>query len=80
MMTALLGEPDTLGRNPHYAKAALMRLYTLPRVEAAEGSVAFTAAKAKAAGRVAGVSRSTIIDGIAVALFDGLPISASRCL
>jgi hypothetical protein len=26
------------------------------------------------------VSRSTIIDGIAVPLFDGLPSSASRCL
>jgi SRSO17 transposase len=26
------------------------------------------------------VSRSTIVDGIAVALFDGLPTSASRCL
>jgi transcriptional regulator GlxA family with amidase domain len=26
------------------------------------------------------LSRSTIVDGIAVALFDGLPTSASRCL
>jgi DNA end-binding protein Ku len=30
--------------------------------------------------RVVIVSRSTIVDGIAVALFDGLPTSASRCL
>jgi hypothetical protein len=59
MVAALLGEPDTLGRNPHYAKAAPMRLYALARIEAAEGSPEFAAAKAKAAGRIAGAQKAT---------------------
>jgi hypothetical protein len=49
-----LGEPDALKRNPHYAKAAPMRLYDLARVAAVEASAALVAAKAGAAGRRAG--------------------------
>jgi hypothetical protein len=33
---AILGEPDALPRNPHYRKAAPMRLYTKVRVLQAE--------------------------------------------
>lgn len=33
---SVLGEPDKLTKNPHYATAAPMRLYALERVEAAE--------------------------------------------
>jgi hypothetical protein len=36
---AILGEPDELSRNPHYRKAALMRLYLKARVLQAEKGV-----------------------------------------
>ena len=46
MINTFLGEPDTLKRNPHYAKAAPMRLYALARVEAAEQSADFVSVRA----------------------------------
>jgi hypothetical protein len=49
---ALLGEPDVLKRN--------MRLYALARIEAAEGSPEFAAAKAKSQGRVAGAREAGV--------------------
>lgn len=50
----LLGEPDLLKRNPHYAKAAPMRLYDPTRVAQIEASEQFSAAKAGSARRRAG--------------------------
>ena len=48
----LVGEPDVVGRNSHYAKSAPMRLYDTARVASFE--VSSDAAKAKAARRQCG--------------------------
>src|SRR5580693_2108003 len=50
----LLGEPDMVRRNSHYAKSAPMRLYDTARVASFEVSSEFLAAKAKAARRHCG--------------------------
>ncbi len=51
MIEKLLGEPDDFKRNPRFAKAAEMRLYSFARVEAVSMSCDFAAAKARAARR-----------------------------
>jgi hypothetical protein len=53
-LITLLGEPDVVRRNPHYAKSAPMRLYDTARVASFEVSSEFLAAKAKAARRQCG--------------------------
>ena len=53
-LITLLGEPDVVGRNSHYAKSAPMRLYDTARVASFEVSSEFLAAKAKAARRQCG--------------------------
>jgi len=53
-LITLLGEPDVVGRNSHYAKLAPMRLYDTARVASFEVSSEFLAAKAKAARRQCG--------------------------
>lgn len=58
MITALLGEPDALKKNPHYAKAAPMRCYIEARVAAAEISPEFAAAKVKSAPRSSGARKA----------------------
>ena len=50
-LITLLGEPDVVGRNSHYANLAPMRLYDSARVASFEVSSEFLAAKAKAARR-----------------------------
>src|SRR3954447_13544320 len=52
MINMFLGDRDALKRNPHYAKAAPMRLYALARVEAAEQSADFVSVRAVSARRV----------------------------
>src|SRR4249919_2405744 len=52
-LITLLGEPDVVGRNSHYAKSAPMRS-TTPQVASFEVSSEFLAAKAKAARRQCG--------------------------
>ena len=54
VLITLLGEPDVVGRNSHYAKSAPMRLYDTARVASFEVSSEFLAAKAKAARRQCG--------------------------
>ena len=46
-LITLVGEPDVVGRNSHYAKSAPMRLYDTARVASFEVSSEFLAAKAK---------------------------------
>lgn len=58
LINTFLGEPDALKRNPHYAKAAPMRLYALARVEAAERSAGFVTARAGSARRVNGAKKA----------------------
>ena len=53
-LITLLGEPDVVRRNSHYAKSAPTRLYDTARVASFEVSSEFLAAKAKAAGRHCG--------------------------
>src|ERR1700736_328953 len=53
-LITLLGEPDVVTRNSHYAKSAPMRLYDTARVASFEASSEFLAAKAKAARRQCG--------------------------
>ena len=53
-LITLLGEPDVVRRNFHYAKSAPMRLYDTARVASFEVSSEFLAAKAKAARRQCG--------------------------
>jgi len=53
-LITLLGEPDVVRRNSHYAKSAPMRLYDTARVASFEVSSEFLAAKAKAARRQCG--------------------------
>jgi len=53
-LITLLGEPDVVTRNSHYAKSAPMRLYDTARVASFEVSSEFLAAKAKAARRQCG--------------------------
>src|SRR3984893_18315010 len=53
-LITLLGEPDVVTRNSHYAKLAPMRLYDTARVASFEVSSEFLAAKAKAARRQCG--------------------------
>src|ERR1700730_15734789 len=48
-LITLLGEPDVVRRNSHYAKSAPMRLYDTAGVASFEVSSEFLAAKAKAA-------------------------------
>ena len=43
-LITLLGEPDVVGRNSHYAKSAPMRLYDTARVASFEVSSEFLAA------------------------------------
>lgn len=58
MITSLLGEPDALKKNPHYAKAAPMRCYIEERVVSAETTPDFAAAKAKAVSRSNGAKKA----------------------
>ena len=51
MITTFLGEPDKLATNPHYASAPRMRLYERHRVENAEQTADWLAAKQKLAER-----------------------------
>src|ERR1700726_5241022 len=53
-LITLLGEPDVVRRNSHYAKSAPMRLYATAGVASFEVSSEFLAAKAKAARRQCG--------------------------
>ena len=53
-LITLLGEPDMVRRNSHYAKLAPMRLDDTARVASFEVSSEFLAAKAKAARRQCG--------------------------
>ncbi|MEV6049777.1 hypothetical protein [Streptomyces sp. NPDC052107] len=53
MVRQLLGEPDLLRRNPHFASAPRTRLCRLDRVETAERSEEFRAVSAAAASRSA---------------------------
>ena len=53
-LITLLGEPDVVRRNSHYAKSAPMRLYDTAGVASFEVSSEFLAAKAKAARRQCG--------------------------
>jgi hypothetical protein len=48
MIRDLLGDPDLYADNPHYKSAGPMRLWRLPRAEAAEGDPAFAARKERA--------------------------------
>lgn len=52
LIAQFLGEPDRLVDNPHYRRAAPMRMYTLERVVAAEALPEFLIAKEKADKRV----------------------------
>jgi hypothetical protein len=47
LIDKLLGEPDKLARNPHYASAAPMRLYLLERVAEVEQTPEYQTALAK---------------------------------
>jgi hypothetical protein len=47
LIDRLLGEPDKLARNPHYASAAPMRLYLLERVAEVEQTPEYQRALAK---------------------------------
>lgn len=58
MVRTLLGTPDRTRPNPHYRRAAPMRLWALARVAAAEASPGFAARQAKAAARSAASSAS----------------------
>lgn len=58
MITSLLGEPDALKKNPHYAKAAPMRCYAEVRVVAVELSPEFEESKAKASVRSNGAKKA----------------------
>jgi hypothetical protein len=66
-----LGAPDTLKRNPYYAKAAPMRLYAVSRIEAAEQLPAFLVAqerasrRAEAANTAAGTRRAILFQRVA---------------
>ncbi|MDG7023013.1 MAG: hypothetical protein JRN45_00670 [Nitrososphaerota archaeon] len=51
MVRTFLGEPDKKVPNPHYTTAAPMRLYGLSRVETAEQTEGFRAAREKAGER-----------------------------
>lgn len=51
LVKQFLGEPDATKPNPHYRKAAPMRLYALARVEQAESREEWQQAKAKASRR-----------------------------
>ncbi|WP_120010490.1 hypothetical protein [Teichococcus vastitatis] len=51
LLLRLLGEPDDLRGNPYYKNSAPMRLYAADRVEAAEQTPAFLAARKQAARR-----------------------------
>ncbi len=57
LVAAFLGDPDALETNPHYRTAPPMRLRAVARVEAAEASPEFSAAKEKAAMRSAGAKK-----------------------
>jgi hypothetical protein len=61
MVERLLGQPDRLVPNPRYRSAAPMRLYAVERVEAAEATPEFQAARAAAARRSAATTR--VMDG-----------------
>jgi len=45
MITKLLGNPDRTRKNPHYKKAAPMKLYSLQRIERAETTSNYSALK-----------------------------------
>lgn len=45
MITKLLGEPDQTRKNPHYKKAAPMKLYSVERIERAETTSSYSALK-----------------------------------
>ncbi|MBV9689891.1 MAG: hypothetical protein JO202_09290 [Ktedonobacteraceae bacterium] len=51
LVKQFLGEPDATKPNPHYRKAAPMRLYALARVEQAESQEEWQQAKARASRR-----------------------------
>lgn len=67
LVRRFLGEPDKLARNPHYRKAAPMRLYLLARVVSAEGADEFKAAldgaakRSQSARSVADKKRSALV-------------------
>src|ERR1700720_2776788 len=63
-LITLLGEPDVVGRNSHYAKSAPMRLYDTARVASFEVSSEFLAAKAKAARRQCGAKRAALMQQV----------------
>jgi hypothetical protein len=50
LIKTFLGEPDNTAPNPHYRSGPRMRLYLLARVETAEASAEWQAAKAAKAG------------------------------
>jgi hypothetical protein len=58
LIRTLLGEPDTRADNPHYRKAAPMRLYLRARVEAVEASEAWQAALTTSAPRKAAAAQA----------------------
>jgi hypothetical protein len=55
----LLGEPDLLVDNPHYRRAAPMRLYAVARVEAVEASPAWQETQGARHARKAAAQRAT---------------------
>ncbi|WP_377271362.1 hypothetical protein [Peterkaempfera sp. SMS 1(5)a] len=71
MVRDLLGEPDAQGRSPFYGAAAPTRMFSIGRVESAEGTVEFalalaTAARRSAAAREAATRRRrAVLDRIA---------------
>ncbi|MGI5374612.1 hypothetical protein ACQEV2_10265 [Streptomyces sp. CA-251387] len=60
MVRQLLGEPDLLRANPHFHSARHTHLYSIERVEAAEGSEEFRTASAAAARRSA-AARAAVV-------------------
>jgi hypothetical protein len=57
MIRDLLGDPDLYVDNPHYKKAAPMRLWRLCRVEAAEADPGFAAQRERAERRCAAAAK-----------------------
>jgi len=58
LITTFLGEPDQTAPNPHYQRAAPMRLYAMDRVHQAEASDEFKVAQAKTKSRQAGAAKA----------------------
>jgi len=58
LITKLLGEPDQLGRNPHYRSGPPTKLYLKSRVETAEALPEFIAAQSGRETRQAAASRA----------------------